>query len=269
MTTPSTTPSKRGRKLKSQPERLRDSAWAHNWHVCSGKTLGTLDREFENRYGDKKSHRSSGAMSRYCRGSQGPTPPSENGSQVTWAQEAYPGTASVYESFIWDLLIERCTTKTPNVVNVRRLDQIDPLILQRIPEVAHQFDATPFPEFSEFGCKALAEVGNLDALGFLLVQVLITPEFSPAWNAVFYSRQWLKRWTHVIPYLKPIRERFLNMLEQSVPRLGPLLGEFGIDPEKSEAQDRADVSASQCRVRDRVRAEELALEKIWAEESFD
>ncbi len=240
---------RRGPPNKCPSERVRVSVWAHGVKAMSGDTgFNDLERQYvmATKGIRLKSRELSRAWYKYANGERGLDEHAALERQVAWADGQYPGSAQLFNAFVWDLLKIHHKEGLPGVrtidipkrcaVSVRAKLRSDPANFGRLGY---------FSYLSFFGCDKAVEIAHLDALGLLLFQVCSKELTDYAQEYVRLARKWLKIWAFELPYLAPAREPLFDMLEKQVPRLGPLTGKRGIDPAKSERQDTADAEVNE------------------------
>lgn len=225
--------------------------WVHNVQYLAGNiSFGQLEKLFwrSTHPGEAMPERLPDAWYRYAKGVHGLTPPGESDSQVDWANGAnqYPGSAAIYNAFIWDLLKVYYEEGPEQLAILDYGERCNAAVRNKIKSNPNSFMPLGyFPSLSFTGCDIAVKTPHIDALGLLLLQVCKLDPWYYAEMNVLAVRNWLKRWAYELPYLAPVRERLFTMLEMQVPRLGDLTGKRGINPAKSQKKDRADVSANE------------------------
>jgi hypothetical protein len=191
----------------------RAAVWAADVELRAGKTLTAVERDFIR---DTAPHRlgcpQPKAWTKYLRGKRTPTPPGPKKSEVTWAEQAYPGTMGSYQSVLW-MLLDRYQAK-------QCVDSEWPLLIDQLdPQVRHSIDADNWvlhgyllPRLGIAGFQSALDQPHLDAFVILLFQVLRSPIYEPPEKPLVYAALWLQRWLRKDPVLKRTQKIFSELL---------------------------------------------------------
>lgn len=234
---------RRGHPKSPILERARASYWAWTVQRAAGKTFAELEREMALRQFPPRAgggFEQPYAWNKYAKGERCPWPPSKGEkSPVVQAEKRYPGTRTVYDSIVWDLMYAYQAQPTKRL---KLTSRISPFILNQIdPKHIEEKDQYRILLTTE-GISGLVFVRHLDAFGLLLMQWRNLDWERVDISLIYIARTWL---LFSFQWMEPFvtcRLLMTRLIHHNVPELGLLNGPGGLDPNKTFVERARDAS---------------------------